>query len=88
MPPKYFIQTNSGAYNNMLRHNIEFALTNTLPGTSITFSEMLPFKKTLEMFVESTGKNADQYFQLLPKSPLLFTPYTDTTNSKLNMQGF
>lgn len=49
--PKYFIQTKSGAYNGMIRHNIEKCfLTNLIPGTSVTFSDILPSLQTLKSY--------------------------------------
>jgi hypothetical protein len=49
--PKYFIQTKSGAYNGMIRHNIEKCfITNLIPGTSVTFSDILPSLQTLKSY--------------------------------------
>lgn len=49
--PKYFIQTKSGAYNGMIRHNIEKCfLNNQIPGTSLTFSDIFPQFQTLKSY--------------------------------------
>lgn len=88
--PKYFIQTKQGAYNGMIRHNIEKSfLTNLIPGTSATFSDLLPQLKTLKSYQNKTGKDLSHYFNWLSGSPVLVTPYTGAKNiNKLSLQGF
>lgn len=88
--PKYFIQTKQGAYNGMIRHNIEKSfLTSQIPGTSATFSDLQPQLKSLKLFSNQTGKDFGDYFNWLNGSPVLITPYTAAKNiSKLSLQGF
>lgn len=62
--PFYFIQTKQGAYNGMIRHNLEKALT-TLPGTSMPFTDMYPLRETLLMYADQTQRQPLTYFHLL-----------------------
>lgn len=48
----YFIRTRSGAYNSMLRRNLELSLARQTPGTSLTFSDMVPQMATLKLYEE------------------------------------
>jgi len=76
--PTYFQQTKHGAYNGMIKHNLEKNLANAC-GSSLNFVEMLPYKTALQKFVESTGKPASEYFSLMAESKhisdTLFTPF-------------